>query len=317
MEIILPSKIKIISENETSGVYEIEKLYPGYGHTLGNSLRRILFSSLEGAAITRVKIAGINHEFSTIPGVKEDALNIILNLKSLRLKLYGDEPQTITLREKGQKELRAKDFKIPSQVEIVNKDFPIAVLTSKNSALEIEAKIEKGIGYILKENLSKDKMEIGMIGLDALFSPVKIVSYEVENMRVGERTDFNKLKIKIDTDGTISPREALNKSLEIMIKQLGAIADFENVEEKIEKTEVEQEPEIKSEAEEENILLKPAEELNFSPRIQKAFKTRNIRTLGDLIQKNEAELLQFKGIGKEAIGQIKQVIGKHGFELKQ
>src|SRR3989344_5151886 len=189
--VILPSKPKIILEEGNGGVYEIEGLYPGYGHTLGNSLRRIILSSLPGAAITAVKINGVNHEFSTIAGVKEDVINIILNLKQVRFKVASDSPQKATLSVKGIKEVKAGDIKMPGQVEIMNKEAHIATLTDRNAELNAEIIIETGLGYIPKEVLHREKVEVGTIALDAIFTPIRKVSYEVENMRVGNRTDYN------------------------------------------------------------------------------------------------------------------------------
>ena len=198
-----PSKPKIIEKKgENFAIFEVAELYPGYGTTIGNSLRRVLLSSIPGASITQIKIKGIQHEFSTIPGVLEDVILIILNLKKLRFKLFSDEPQTAILKAKGEKEVKAADFKLPSQVEIVNKDAHIATLTDKKADLEIEARIEKGIGYEPVERRKKEKLPIGFIAIDAIFSPIKRVSYSVENMRVGERTDFDRLKIEIETDGS-------------------------------------------------------------------------------------------------------------------
>ena len=197
--IVLPSKPKIVKEDQFSGTYEIDGLYPGYGHTLGNSLRRIILSSLPGASITSVKIAGVNHEFSVIPGVKEDVITIILNLKRVRIKLLSQENQVITIKAKGPKEVKASDITGMSQVEILNPDLVIANLTDKNAELDIEMTIEKGMGYVSKEILQKNRVDVGLIAVDAIFTPIRRVSYEVENMRVGDRTDFNRLKIFIET----------------------------------------------------------------------------------------------------------------------
>ncbi len=191
--IILPSKPKVISEEGVNGVYEIDGLYPGYGHTLGNSLRRIILSSLPGVAITSVKIAGVSHEFSVIDGVKEDVITILLNLKKIRLRFATDEPETITLKVKGEKVVTAADLVLPGQVEVLNPDQIIATLTAKNAELEIELKAEKGLGFVPKEALEKNRVDIGSIALDGIFTPIRRVSCEVENMRVGDRTDFNKL----------------------------------------------------------------------------------------------------------------------------
>src|SRR3989338_1437540 len=207
--IALPSKPRVASESERSGPYEIDGLYPGYGYTLGNSLRRIILSSLPGAAVTHVKIPGVAHEFSTIEGVKEDFLTI----RKIRLKILTDEAQTITLSAKGPRTITAGDLKLPGQVEILNPESHIAELTGK-ATLELELRAERGLGYIPKEAHQKERVDIGTIALDAIFSPIRRVNYEVENMRVGDRTDFNRLRILIETDGTIAPREALERAIE-------------------------------------------------------------------------------------------------------
>src|SRR3989338_4291799 len=224
--ITLPSKPRIVSEEGMQGTYEIDSLYPVYGHTLGNSLRRIILSSLPGAAVTQVKIEGVPHEFATLEGMRETVMELLLNLKRVHFVLHGDEPQTISLTAKGTKEIKASDFNLPSQVEIKNPDQHICDLSGKAS-LELEATIERGLGYVAREVLTKDKVDIGTIALDATFTPIRRVNYEVENMRVGDRTDFNRLRILIETNGTIAPREALEKSIETMIHQLQAIIGFQ------------------------------------------------------------------------------------------
>src|SRR5216684_281235 len=223
--IALPSKPRVVSESERSGIYEIDGLYPGYGYTLGNSLRRIILSSLPGAAVTHVKIPGVSHEFSTIEGVKEDVVTILLNIRRIRFKLLTDEPQTVTLTVKGPKEVTAADLKLPGQVEILNPENHIASVTGKTT-FELEIRAERGLGYIPKEQHQKERVDIGTIALDAIFSPIRRVNYEVENMRVGDRTDFNRLRIVIETDGTLAPREALERSIETMIHQLKAVVGF-------------------------------------------------------------------------------------------
>jgi DNA-directed RNA polymerase subunit alpha len=206
--IAIPSKPKIVSEENFKGIYEIDGLYPGYGHTLGNSLRRIILSSLPGTAITEVKISGVGHEFSTIEGVKEDVISIILNLKKLRISMKNNEAMKIDLHIKGPKKVTAADIEVPSQVEIVNKDQYLFEVTTKTD-VHIEIKVENGIGFVPKEVLQKEKVEVGTIALDAIFTPIRRVNYESENMRVGDRTDYNRLRLTIETDGTITPREAL------------------------------------------------------------------------------------------------------------
>jgi len=199
-------------------VFELEALYPGYGITVGNSLRRVLLSSLEGAAVTQMKIKGISHEFSTIPGVLEDVITIMLNLKQLRFKLLVPEPQKATLKIKGAKEVEGSDFVLPSQVELINKNCHIATLTSKSADLEMEIQIERGIGYSSRDNRKKEKLEIGSIPVDAIFAPIRRITYKVENMRVGERTDFDRLFLEVETDGTITPEEAVLHSCETLVK---------------------------------------------------------------------------------------------------
>ena len=228
--ISLPSKPRVISESERSGTYEIDGLYPGYGFTLGNSLRRIILSSLPGAAFTHVKIPGVSHEFSTIDGVKEDVVTMLLNIRKIRLKLLTDEPQTITLSVKGPKAVTAADLKLPGQVEVLNPEQHIADVTGKAN-FEVELRAERGLGYIPKEEHQKERVEIGTIALDAIFSPIRRANYEVENMRVGDRTDFNRLRILIETDGTLAPREALESAITTMIHQLKAVVGFKEAEE--------------------------------------------------------------------------------------
>jgi DNA-directed RNA polymerase subunit alpha len=214
----LPNLPKIIKKQGNKAVFEIEGLYPGYGVTIGNTLRRVLLSSLEGAAITQVKIKGISHEFSTIPGVLEDVIIILLNLKKIRFKSFSDEPQQVVIKQKGEKVVKAGDFEVPPQLEIKNPETPVASLTSKSAQLQIKALVEKGVGYQSIEQREEKKLEIGMIPIDAVFTPVRRVSFRVENMRVGRRTDFDKLEMDIETDGTISPEEAFLKASEILLE---------------------------------------------------------------------------------------------------
>ncbi len=220
-------KIKKISENDTEGIFEIEGLYTGYGLTLGNALRRALFSSLAGAAITQIKIKGVEHEFSTISGVMEDVVEITLNLKKVRFRFYASEPQILTLKVKGEKKVTAKDIKTNAQVEVVNPDALIATLTNKNAELDMELTVEKGLGYVPVEARKIDKLPIKTIALDAIFSPVVKVNFNIENMRVGERTDFNRLRIIIETDGSISPSNALHKAANVLKDHLEKVSAME------------------------------------------------------------------------------------------
>lgn len=315
--IIFPSKPRVISETPTGGVYEIEGFYPGYGHTLGNSLRRIILSSLPGWAITSLKIEGVNHEFSSIAGAKEDVINIILNLKKVRFRVVGDENQTIKFHFKGGKEAFARDLEVPGQVEVINPDQYITSLTDKNITLDGEITIEKGIGYIPSDVLKKDKVEIGAIVLDAAFTPIKRANYEVENMRVGNRTDFNKLILHIETDGTVSPHEALEKSIYIMIEQLKAIIGFkEEVMSPSETIKNEEGVDKENKDEEGDALKTKIEDLGLSVRTQKALTNASIRTIGGLSRKKEADIKEIEGLGDKGLQEIKKVLEDYGLTLK-
>lgn len=208
--------VKTISEKKNIGVFHIEGLYTGFGTTLGNALRRVLLSSLPGAAITQVKIKGVDHEFSTLPGMKEDILEFTLNLKKVRFYFTGNEPQVLTLSFKGEGEVKAGDIKDNAFARVINKDVHLATLTKKGANLEAEITVEKGLGYVVAESRRLERVSIGNIILDAIFSPIVRVAWEVENMRVGERTDYNRLKIEIETDGSISPSEALHKAAKVL-----------------------------------------------------------------------------------------------------
>ena len=322
--IVLPSKPKIVSEESFSGVYEIDGLYPGYGHTLGNSLRRIILSSLPGAAITRVKIAGVSHEFSTIPGVKEDVIALLLNLKKVRFSMTGTEPLTVRLKVKGEKVVLAKDIEVPGQIEVLTPDLHIAELTDKNAEIDAELIVERGLGYLSREAIQKQRMDIGMIALDAIFTPIRRASYEVEKMRVGDRTDFDRLKITIETDGTITAKEALEKSIEIMIHQLKAIVGFK--EEEIlpvnvpSQTHSDEALERNNREDRENDteqMKVRIETLNLSARTLNALSNANIRTVGGLARKRERDLSEIDGLGAKGIQEIRRVLGDLGITLKE
>lgn len=317
--IVLPSKPKIIMEEKFSGVYEIDGLYPGYGHTLGNSLRRIILSSLPGAAITSVKIAGVSHEFSTFEGAKEDVLTILLNLKRVRILMLTDEPQTLSLKVKGVKEVTADDIKHPGQTKILNPEQHIVSLTEKGAEIDCEMTVEKGLGYVPKEVLEKDRVNIGQINVDAIFTPIRRVNYEVENMRVGNRTDFNRLKIFIETDGTIMPKEALEQSIQIMIAQLKAVVGF--VEEDTEVETNDKDASVKSESGNKKdidpeFLKTRVETIGLSARTSNALANANIRTVGGLARKKEEDILDIEGLGTKGVQEIKKILDGYGITLK-
>lgn len=314
----LPSKPRVISEEGVSGIYEIESLYPGYGHTLGNSLRRIIMSSIPGVAITSVKINGVTHEFSVLEGVKEDVITILLNLKKIRMRFTTDEPQTLTLKVKGEKVITASDLEVPGQVEILTPDALIATVTDKNTTIEMDIRAEKGLGYMPKEMINSDRVEIGAIALDGIFTPIRRATYEVENMRVGDRTDFNKLRMFIETDGTISPSEALTTAIEIMINQLKAIVGFKEEEPEVTAATITHEADAnnnKSDVDPE-VLKTRIESLDLSARTANALAGANIRTVGGLARKKEKDLLEIEGLGAKGITEIRKALGEFGITLK-
>ena len=218
-----PQEVRITSEGENVGKVEILGCYPGYGATLGNALRRVLLSSLEGAAIHSVKIKGVSHEFSTIEGVMEDVVQIILNLKQVRFRTHSAENIVVSLKKKGEGPVTAGDIKGSSDIEVVNPEFVIATITDKKVELEMEIEVDRGLGYVPVENRERDEKQIGVIAIDSVYSPVKRVNYEVENMRVGKRTDYDKVTLEIVTDGSITPGEAFQKATDILVGQFTAL----------------------------------------------------------------------------------------------
>lgn len=308
--ITLPSKPRVVSEEGVSGTYEIDALFPGYGHTLGNSLRRIILSSLPGAAVTSVKIEGVPHEFATVEGMRESVMETLLNLKRVHFALHGDEPQTIKLSIKGAKEVTAADFQAPSQVSIMNPEQHICDIAGKAS-LELEATIERGLGYVPRELLTKEKVDIGTIALDATFTPIRRVNYEVENMRVGDRTDFNRLRILIETNGTLSPREALERSIEIMIHQLKAVVGFQ------EEVVVSNEQEGNAVGlEGKDVAKVKVEELELPVRVASALTDAGVKSAAGLARKSISSLKEIDGIGDKAIEEISEALAKLGLTLK-
>lgn len=313
--VALPSKPRIVSEEEFRGIYEIDGLYPGYGHTLGNSLRRIILSSLPGAAITQVKIDGAAHEFDSIAGIKEDVLTMLLNIKRIRIALHSDEPVTMTLKKKGAGIITAADIDAPTQIEILSKDQVIGEITNKTTELTIEFTVEKGLGYVPREVHQKEKVDIGTIALDAVFTPIRRANYEVENMRVGDRTDYNRLRVMIETDGTITPKQALEHSIEIMIHQLKSVIGFQDAEPAasapaaaIEAAETTIDPDV---------LKTRIETLDLSPRTLAALEEASIRTVGGLVRKSKEDILALDGIGPKGLDEIVELLTKMGVSLAE
>lgn len=324
--VALPSKPRVVTETETSASFEIDGLFPGYGHTLGNSLRRIILSSLTGAAVTSVKIDDVPHEFSTIEGVEEDVITILLNLKRVRFSMTGNEPQILKLSKKGEGNVSAKDIETTGQIQILNSDQHIAKLTTKNASLSMEITVEKGLGYVPRELREESKAEIGTIQLDATFTPIRRVNYEVENMRVGDRTDFNRLRVFIETDGAITPRQALERSIEIMIHQLKAIVGFKDLHDEEVKEEKEVEaPKAEATASsfakqkdqvDAEVLKTRIESLKLSTRTIGALDGANIRTVGGLARKREEDILAIEGLGIKGLQEIKRALSEFGITLR-
>lgn len=320
--ISLPSKPRIILSGKNHAVFEIDGLYPGYGQTIGNSIRRALLSSLPGAAITSVKIENVGHEFSTIDGVIEDAVSLILNLKQLRFRLHEEGPFTIQLSVKGEHEATGKDFEVPSQLDLINKDAHVATLTSKKSSLKIEAVVEAGLGYVPVEARNKEKVEVGTIALDAAFSPVRHVNYEIENMRVGDRTDYNRLRFHVETDGSLTPPEAFATACRILVEQFGALAEgftdeSDRAGARAPAQEGEEERETEGGAQDEAMLKTKLDELKISNRTLNALREVGIKTVGGIARKREASLREIEGIGDKGIQEIKKALGNMGIVLKQ
>lgn len=304
--ILLPKTPKVLNKKDNSARFEIEALYPGYGITIGNSLRRIILSSLPGAAVTQVKIKGVQHEFSTVSGILEDVVTIVMNLKQLRFKIYSNEPQKAVLKVKGEKEVKASDFQLPSQVELVNKSCHIATLTDKKSELDMEIQIEKGVGYEPVERREKQKkLEIGAIPIDAIFTPIRRVNYKVENMRVGERTDFDRLYLDIITDGTITPEQAFFQASKILVDHFLLFTETQKEEKKPEEKKVE-----------EDITKTKIEDLKLSGRTLNALINNNIKTVGGILRKTEEGLLEMEGMGEKGVEEIKKVLKKSNLGLK-
>lgn len=316
MQITLPKKPKVTTNDDFKAVIEVEDIYPGYGMTLGNALRRVLLSSLEGAAVTLVKIKGVPHEFSTIPSVVEDVMEILLNIKQLRFVLNSPESQVVTLKVKGERAVTAADIECPSQVEVMNKTLHIAELTDKNAVLEIEMTVGKGFGYVPVEQRKKEKLEIGAIALDAIFTPIRKINYEVEDMRVGDRTDFNRLKLFIETDGTIDPEEAFVKAAKILVDQFAQLTSLGGDQQMpLINNEVEQ-PQNEDLKKEDALKIKVAD-LELPARVINALESAGIKTVSGLIRKTETDILEVEGMGEKGATEVKKIIEKMGLEFKE
>ena len=296
-------ELKPIREEGNKATFVVEPLHPGYGMTLGNSLRRVILSSLGGAAVTAVKIDSVAHEFSTIEGVKEDVVEIILNLKKLRFRVFSDEPQYLVLTASKKGEVTAADIKATADVEIVNPEQILATLDKDKTKFGMEIKVEKGRGYVPVENREAEKLEVGMIAVDALYSPIARVRYNVENTRVGQMTDLDRLVMEIETDGTITPHDAIRQAAEILVEHFRVVAG---------NLAVEDAPFSASEHADSSSAKINIEEINLSPRTTNALINNDIKSVKDLFKLSDTELRELKGFGSKAYDEVKQKVSELG-----
>jgi DNA-directed RNA polymerase subunit alpha len=313
MEFQIP---KIVHEEVTDnrGVFVIEPLDRGFGYTFGNSLRRVLLSSLEGAAVTSVKIEGVQHEFSTLPGVREDVTDIILNLKNLVAVLHGESPEIeVRLSKKGAGTVNASDLEAPAELEILNPDLEIANLADRGR-LDITLTIGRGRGYVPSENNRGPEHTIGVIPIDSIFSPVRRVSYDVEAARVGQRTDYDKLRLDVTTDGSLDPKDAIAQAAEILIRQLAIFTDLDRIEGFGETAATDGGAPQESLAH--GMENFPIEELELGVRSYNCLKRVGIETIGDLVSKTENELAAIPNFGRKSIEEVKETLGTHGLTLR-
>ncbi|WP_444997090.1 DNA-directed RNA polymerase subunit alpha [Aliikangiella sp. IMCC44359] len=307
-ELLTPRQIKVENQGERKAKVVLEPFERGFGHTLGNSLRRILLSSMPGCAVVEVEIDGVLHEYTTIESVKEDVIDILLNLKGLAIKLEDKDEATLILQKNGEGPVTAADIEEQAGVEIVNPEHHIATLTKKGS-LSMRLIVRKGRGYepaaLRKKNEDED-MTIGRLQLDASFSPIRRVSYVVDSARVEQRTNLDKLVIDLETNGTIEPEEAIRRCATILQQQLTAFVDLKDEKQAEPET---QEPEV------DPILLRPVDDLELTVRSANCLKTENIHYIGDLIQRTEVELLKTPNLGKKSLTEIKDVLASRGLSL--
>ena len=309
-ELISPKKLELDPKTSSRffGKFACEPLERGFGITIGNALRRIMLSSLQGAAITSVKIDAVLHEFSTIPGVREDVTDIVLNLKEVRLKLHGEEPRTIEVDKAGAGAVTAGDFNYPPEVEILNPEQHIATL-SKDGRLRMEMQVKSGKGYVPAERNVEEDAAIGVIPMDAIFSPIRRVNYVVSQARVGQITDYDKLTMEIWTDGSVMPEDALAFAAKILKEQMTTFINFDEEPEVEPKEEEEEEPKLNDN------LFRSVDELELSVRSANCLKNANIRLIGELVQKTEAEMLKTKNFGRKSLNEIKEILTEMGLSL--
>lgn len=301
-----PTLSSIKDHDDRTSTFVVEPLQSGYGMTLGNSLRRVLLSSIGGASVTGFRIEGISHEFTAIPGIKEDLVAIILNLKQIRFKVYADEPQNLSLSKKGKGIVRAKDLTLNADVEVVNPDQVVCTIDDPKASLNMEIMVEAGRGYRPLDERGADRKISDMIALDALFTPVLRVRYKVENTRVGQITDLDRLLLTITTNGSITPREAFEEAAAILVSQYSSLAGQTRVETAGALTDSGEEGEIGEDSEEPAELMTSIEDLNLSARTTNALVNNDIHTIKDLLSLSEAELRDLKGFGNKALEEVKE-----------
>ncbi|RKY41178.1 MAG: DNA-directed RNA polymerase subunit alpha [Candidatus Omnitrophota bacterium] len=306
-----PKRINIDEKAYTPfyGKFIAEPLERGYGVTLGNALRRVLLSSIEGAAVTNVKIEGVLHEFSTIEGVKEDVPEIILNIKNIVLRSYSKTSRKIYIKEKGEKEVKARNLIVDESIEVINPDQHIATLTSKDTRLEIEMEVGRGRGFVPAEMNKREDVPLGVIPIDSIFTPIKKVNFKVENTRVGKRTDYDRLILEVYTNGSIEPKEALIYAARVLNKHLELFFTLGEIPEE----------EVEELTPEEIALYEklriPVSELELSVRSANCLREANIKTLADLVEKTEAQLLSYKNFGKKSLNEIVTLLKSMGLSL--
>ncbi|NIP15557.1 MAG: DNA-directed RNA polymerase subunit alpha [Pseudomonadales bacterium] len=306
-EFLTPRHIDIEASSPTRAKVTLEPLERGFGHTLGNTLRRILLSSMPGCAITEVQIDGVLHEYSTLEGVQEDVIDILLNLKGIAVILHNQDEAVITLNKDGAGQVTAGDFQLTQDVEIANPDHVICSLND-NGAIRLEARVTRGRGYVPADSREdeEDSRPIGVLSLDATYSPIRRVAYSVESARVEQRTDLDKLVLDLETNGTIEPEEAIRRAATILQQQLAVFVDLESEGEPVAE---EKEDEI------DPILIRPVDDLELTVRSANCLKAENIYYIGDLIQRTEVELLKTPNLGKKSLTEIKDVLASRGLSL--
>lgn len=300
----LPNKVQLVEQQGNRYVFAMEPLYPGYGMTIGNSLRRVLLSSMPGAAVTAVKIKWVDHEFSTVPNIKEDVIEIILNLKQLRVKMHTNEPVRLTLKKKGEGPATGADIKETDQVEVISKDLHIATLDNKNAELDMEIIVQQGRGYVPVEQREHEKLEVGMIAVDAIYTPVRNVNFDITNVRVGQLTNFDKLTVTLETDGSITGEEVLNIAALILVDHFKMLVTDESVAPASRAALPASATQAESAAAEPVSLGTPVTELNLSARAQNALEKNGITTIEQLRGMSREDIASLDGMGEKSVNEV-------------